>query len=75
VNANLNLDLTVPTFDDCNSLPQIEAFMLECLRWRPVTTLGFAHRALTDIVYVRLHCVLAWFPDSDRVLSRMVTVF
>lgn len=40
-----------PTFDDDGSLPQIEAFMLECLRWRPVTTLGFAHRALTDIVY------------------------
>lgn len=40
-----------PTFDDYGSLPQIEAFMLECLRWRPVTTLGFAHRAQTDIVY------------------------
>ncbi|KAG2123474.1 cytochrome P450 [Suillus clintonianus] len=40
-----------PTFDDYNSLPQIEAFMLECLRWRPVTTLGFAHRASADIVY------------------------
>ncbi|KAG1824846.1 cytochrome P450 [Suillus subaureus] len=40
-----------PTFDDYNSLPQIEAFMLECLRWRPVVTLGFAHCASTDIVY------------------------
>ncbi|KAH7922342.1 cytochrome P450 [Leucogyrophana mollusca] len=40
-----------PTFDDQNSLPQIQVFMLECLRWRPVTTLGFAHRALKDIVY------------------------
>ncbi|KAG6327474.1 hypothetical protein ID866_11615 [Astraeus odoratus] len=40
-----------PTFDDYNALPQIQAFMLECLRWRPVTTLGFAHRALSDIVY------------------------
>ncbi|KAF9234942.1 cytochrome P450 [Melanogaster broomeanus] len=40
-----------PTFDDYNALPQIEAFMLECLRWRPVTTLGFAHRAMTDIPY------------------------
>ncbi|KAG2099615.1 cytochrome P450 [Suillus discolor] len=37
--------------DDYGSLPQIEAFkfMLECLRWRPVTTIVFAHRALTDI--------------------------
>ncbi|KAI6137179.1 cytochrome P450 [Pisolithus sp. B1] len=40
-----------PTFDDYNALPQIQAFMLECLRWRPVTTLGFAHRAQTDIIY------------------------
>ncbi|OJA12012.1 hypothetical protein AZE42_08156 [Rhizopogon vesiculosus] len=40
-----------PTFDDQNSLPRIEAFMLECLRWRPVTTLGFPHCASTDIVY------------------------
>jgi cytochrome P450 len=58
-NTILNLVVTAPTFDDYNSLPQIEAFMLECLRWRPVTTLGFAHRALTDIVYVRFHCILA----------------
>ncbi|EGN97518.1 hypothetical protein SERLA73DRAFT_169832 [Serpula lacrymans var. lacrymans S7.3] len=40
-----------PTFDDQYALPEIQAFMLECLRWRPVTTLGFAHRALKDIVY------------------------
>ncbi|KAG2346226.1 cytochrome P450 [Suillus weaverae] len=32
-----------PMFDNYNSLPQIEAFMLECLRWRPMTTLGFVH--------------------------------
>ncbi|EIW85926.1 cytochrome P450 [Coniophora puteana RWD-64-598 SS2] len=40
-----------PTFDDQPNLPQIQAFILECLRWRPVTTLGFAHRALKDIIY------------------------
>ncbi|KAG1824835.1 cytochrome P450 [Suillus subaureus] len=40
-----------PTFDDYSSLPQIEAFMLECLRWRPVAALGFAHCASADIVY------------------------
>ncbi|KAG1733673.1 cytochrome P450 [Suillus paluster] len=33
--------------------PADEAFMLECLRWRPMTTLGFTHRALTDIPYIR----------------------
>ncbi|KAG1856987.1 hypothetical protein DFJ58DRAFT_840718 [Suillus subalutaceus] len=39
-----------PMFEDYNSLPQIEAFMLEWLHWRPVTTLGFAHcKALLDI--------------------------
>ncbi|KAG1740361.1 cytochrome P450 [Suillus lakei] len=46
-----------PTFDDYNSLPQIEAFMLECLRWRPVATLGFAHRASTDIIYQNGMCI------------------
>jgi len=40
-----------PTFDDYDALPQIQAFMLECLRWRPVTTLGFAHRSTADIPY------------------------
>ncbi|KAG1880892.1 cytochrome P450 [Suillus subluteus] len=40
-----------PTFDDYNSLPQIEAFMLEWLRWRPVITPGFAHCTSIHIVY------------------------
>ncbi|KAG6371545.1 cytochrome P450 [Boletus reticuloceps] len=40
-----------PTFDDYDTLLQIQAFMLECLRWRPVTTLGFAHRSTADIPY------------------------
>ncbi|KAG1880887.1 hypothetical protein F4604DRAFT_491550 [Suillus subluteus] len=39
-----------PTFD-YDALLQIKAFMLECLRWRPVTTIGFAHCAPADIVY------------------------
>ncbi|KAG1847471.1 hypothetical protein C8R48DRAFT_779192 [Suillus tomentosus] len=48
-----------PKLDDYGSLLQIEAFkfILECLRWRPVTIFVFAHRALTDISYVRFH----WF--------------
>ncbi|KAN0101001.1 Cytochrome P450 [Tylopilus felleus] len=40
-----------PTFDDYDSLPQLHAFTLECLRWRPVTTLGFPHCASADITY------------------------
>ncbi|KAH7920047.1 cytochrome P450 [Leucogyrophana mollusca] len=45
-----------PTFDDQSSLPQIQAFMLECMRWRPATTLGIPHRALKDIVY-KNYCI------------------
>ncbi|KAG2053934.1 cytochrome P450 [Suillus hirtellus] len=58
-----------PTLDEYGSLPQIEAFMLECLRWRPVTTLGFAHRALTDIPYKDI-CI----PDSAIVFGNHWTI-
>ncbi|KAG6381787.1 cytochrome P450 [Boletus reticuloceps] len=30
----------MPTFEDWNMLPQLHAFMLEALRWRPVAPLG-----------------------------------
>ncbi|KAG1724633.1 cytochrome P450 [Suillus paluster] len=48
-----------PAFKDSSSLPQLHAFLLEALRWRPVvlpwTTLtcasGFPHRATKDIVW------------------------
>jgi cytochrome P450 len=65
---NLNPVVTAPTFDDYNSLPQIEAFMLECLRWRPVTTLGFAHCASADIVYVRFH--ISWHDFLILIVAR-----
>jgi len=41
----------VPTFGDWDMLPQLHAFMLEALRWRPVTPIGFAHRAMKDIIW------------------------
>ncbi|KAG1895682.1 cytochrome P450 [Suillus fuscotomentosus] len=41
----------VPTFDDQEMLPQVTAFMLESLRWRPVSLGGFAHRATKDIIW------------------------
>ncbi|KAG2099566.1 cytochrome P450 [Suillus discolor] len=41
----------LPTFDDQEMLPQVTAFMLESLRWRPVTLGGFAHRATKDIIW------------------------
>ncbi|KAF8448802.1 cytochrome P450 [Boletus edulis BED1] len=40
-----------PTFEDWDMLPQLHAFMLEALRWRPVAPLGFAHRATKDIIW------------------------
>ncbi|KAH0838823.1 cytochrome P450 [Lanmaoa asiatica] len=41
----------MPTWEDSKSLPQVHAFVLEALRWRPVTPIGFAHRATRDIVW------------------------
>ncbi|KAG1858610.1 cytochrome P450 [Suillus tomentosus] len=41
----------VPTFEDSSSLPQLHAFLLESLRWRPVIRIGFPHRATKDIFW------------------------
>ncbi|KAG9310416.1 cytochrome P450 [Chiua virens] len=41
----------LPTWADSELLPQVHAFVLEALRWRPVTPIGFAHRATRDIVW------------------------
>ncbi|KAG1810570.1 cytochrome P450 [Suillus subaureus] len=41
----------LPTFDDQEMLPQVTAFMLESLRWRPVALGGFEHRATKDIIW------------------------
>ncbi|KAG2128231.1 cytochrome P450 [Suillus clintonianus] len=40
-----------PTFEDSNSLPQLRAFLLEALRWRPIVRIGFPHRATKDIFW------------------------
>ncbi|KAG2075334.1 cytochrome P450 [Suillus decipiens] len=40
-----------PTFQDSSSLPQLHAFLLEALRWRPVVHIGFPHRATKDIFW------------------------
>ncbi|KAG2131612.1 cytochrome P450 [Suillus bovinus] len=41
----------LPTFDDQEMLPQVTAFMLESMRWRPVALGGLAHRATKDIIW------------------------
>jgi len=40
-----------PTFEDASSLPQLQAFLLESLRWQPVFRIGFPHRATRDIIW------------------------
>ncbi|KAG0696778.1 cytochrome P450 [Suillus ampliporus] len=41
----------VPSFEDIQHLTQLQAFMHESLRWRPVVPLGFPHRATKDIIW------------------------
>lgn len=35
-----DVPLLVPTWEDSESLPQVHAYVLETLRWRPVTPIG-----------------------------------
>ncbi|KAI0633734.1 cytochrome P450 [Trametes polyzona] len=41
----------LPTFADQEDLPEVCAWVQEVYRWRPVTPLGFAHRATKDVVW------------------------
>ncbi|KAG1849245.1 cytochrome P450 [Suillus subluteus] len=41
----------LPTFDDQEILPQVTAFMLESMRWRPVSLGGVPHCATKDIIW------------------------
>ncbi|EMD39781.1 hypothetical protein CERSUDRAFT_112052 [Gelatoporia subvermispora B] len=41
----------LPDFSDRPSLTYINALCKECLRWQPVTPLGFGHRSLNDDEY------------------------
>ncbi|PSR93708.1 hypothetical protein PHLCEN_2v4603 [Hermanssonia centrifuga] len=41
----------LPTFEDRDSLPYIEAIILESIRWMPAVPLGVSHRVLTEDVY------------------------
>ncbi|KAJ8588373.1 cytochrome P450 [Rhizopogon salebrosus TDB-379] len=41
----------LPTFGDQEILPQVTAFILESMRWRPVAVGGVPHRANKDIIW------------------------
>ncbi|EIW81679.1 cytochrome P450 [Coniophora puteana RWD-64-598 SS2] len=40
-----------PSFDDMGSLPLLQAFIEEVLRWRPIVPIGIAHGANRDVHY------------------------
>ncbi|KAF8553149.1 cytochrome P450 [Imleria badia] len=48
----------IPTWEDSESLPQVHAYIMEALRWRPVAPIGIAHRATQDVVW-RGQCIPA----------------
>ena len=41
----------LPTYEDQDSLPYIEAIFRECMRWMPVLPLGITHSVIEDDVY------------------------
>jgi cytochrome P450 len=41
----------LPGFDDRASLPYVEAFCREVMRWRPAMPMGVAHTTTEDDVY------------------------
>nr|BED42995.1 cytochrome P450 monooxygenase [Trametes versicolor] len=41
----------LPTFADQEQLTEVNAWVQEVYRWRPVTPLGFTHRATKDVVW------------------------
>jgi cytochrome P450 len=54
--AREELDMVVgpdrlPTFEDYDALPYIQAIIMECLRWLPVTPMGPPHSTTRDDNY------------------------
>jgi cytochrome P450 len=41
----------LPTYEDHDNLPYVQALLLECIRWLPVFPLGIPHRLVTDDYY------------------------
>ncbi|KAG2355861.1 hypothetical protein BDR07DRAFT_1301895 [Suillus spraguei] len=48
-----------PTFADKSSLPRLEAFISEALRWRPLAAEGLPHRTTEDICLQENYCIPA----------------
>ncbi|KAG1854466.1 cytochrome P450 [Suillus subalutaceus] len=51
VQEELDNVVGLPTFGDQEMLPQVTAFILESMRWRPVSLGGFPHCATKDIIW------------------------
>ncbi|KAG1816780.1 cytochrome P450 [Suillus subaureus] len=47
-----------PTFADQNSLPRLQAFISEALRWRPPVPDALAHRTIKDVIWEN-YCIPA----------------
>ncbi|KAG0695609.1 cytochrome P450 [Suillus ampliporus] len=47
-----------PTFADLKSLPCLQAFISEALRWRPSSPYGFAHRTTKEVIWEN-YCIPA----------------
>ncbi|KAG2032860.1 cytochrome P450 [Suillus americanus] len=47
-----------PTFADQGSLPRMQAFISEALRWRPLASGGFPHRTTKDVIWEN-YCIPA----------------
>jgi cytochrome P450 len=61
-----------PTLMDQDKLPLTMAWVLEVLRWRPITAGGFPHKATRDILWVRSRLfhnlfMLTWHRCLERI--------
>ncbi|OAX31873.1 cytochrome P450 [Rhizopogon vinicolor AM-OR11-026] len=65
-----------PTFSDQQSLPRLQAFISEALRWRPLTPDGMPHRTTKDVIWAN-YCIPAGTTVSGNhwAISRDPEVF